>query len=340
MAKTKGELLEEAQSMGVDVTAKNTVAEITAAIAAMSQTPVEPVEAGDLGVAEAGEVVQAQEAETEEKVAKAGKRSAKGLKEADDKQAKIEGQKHRDEQSEATESTPKAPIKPARSRLERRSKGFRKAAEQIEKGKLYSLQEAADLAAKTSSVKFDATVELHVNLAVDPRHADQNIRDNLVLPNGTGKSVRVAVFSDETVDTADVTGVVNITKALDKGSIDFDVLISTPANMPKLGKYARLLGPRGLMPNPKSGTVTQDIAKAVTEAKAGRVEYRVDSTGIVHLAVGKVSFGGAKLSENLQAVFASLRSNKPSSVKGSYIKAVHVTTTMGPSIAVEVSSTS
>jgi large subunit ribosomal protein L1 len=338
MAKSKAELLKEAQAMGVDVTAKNTVAEITAAIAAMSQTPVEPVEAGNLAVAEEGEAIQAEEAEAETKTAKAGKRSAKGLEAAEAKAEKIEHQKHREDIADAEEK-PKAPVKPARSRLERRSKGFRKSAELIEKDKAYDLKEALELATKTSSVKFDATVEMHINLAVDPRHADQNIRDNLVLPSGTGKSVRVAVFADDDAPGADVSGTEDITKALDKGTINFDILISTPANMAKLGKYARMLGPRGLMPNPKSGTVTQDIAKAVSEAKAGRVEYRVDSTGIVHLGIGKVSFGGEKLLANAQAVFASLRGNKPQSVKGNFIKTIHVTTTMGPAIIVDQAST-
>lgn len=327
MAKTKTELLDEAKTLGVDVTAKNTVAEITAAIAAISQTPVEPVEAGDLEVAEAGQVAEA-------KTAKAGKRSVKGLKEAEEKQAKIEGQQHRAE----TTDKPKQAVKPARSRLERRAKGFRKVAEQIEANKSYDLKEALELATKTSYVKFDATVELHVNLGVDPRQADQNIRDSLILPAGTGKTVRVAVFADDTVDNANLSGLENITKALEKGTIDFDILVSTPANMPKLGKYARLLGPRGLMPNPKSGTVTTDLNKAVAEAKAGRVEYRVDSTGIIHLGIGKVSFGTDKLLSNALAVLASLRSNKPSSIKGNYIKAVHVTTTMGPSITVDSTS--
>ncbi len=187
---------------------------------------------------------------------------------------------------------------------------------------------------KTNPAKFDASVELHINLGVDPRHADQNIRDNLVLPAGTGKSVRVAVFDDEKVADADVTGIEAITKLLEKGDIDFDVLIATPAQMPKLGKYARILGPRGLMPNPKSGTVTSDISKAVKEAKAGRVEYRVDSTGIIHLSIGKVSFTQKQLLENAQALIASVKSNKPASIKGIFVKSVHVTTSMGPSIAV------
>lgn len=296
------------------------------------------LEAQAAAAAEANEVEAPEEKEASqvksEKVAKAGKRSAKGLEEAEAKAEKIEHQKHRDEEEAEAEAKPKAPVKPTRSRLERRSKGYRKAAEQVEKGKVYTLAEALELATKTSSVKFDASVELHINLSVDPRQADQNIRANLVLPQGTGKTIRVAVFADDKVDGADIAGVEEITKQLEKGEISFDTLIATPANMPKLGKYARLLGPRGLMPNPKSGTVTTDVQKAVAEAKAGRVEYRVDSTGIVHLAVGKVSFGGVKLVENASAVMASIKAAKPQSVKGVYIKAVHVTTTMGPSITV------
>jgi large subunit ribosomal protein L1 len=332
MAKTKAELLKEAQGMGVEVNTKNTVAEITAAIAAMSQTPVEPVETGDLAVAEEGETIQAEEAAA---TTKSGKRSTKGQAEAEAKAEKIEAQHHRGEaEGEAAAAKPKTPVKPARSKLERRGKKFKKSAELIEKDKQYTLAEAMELATKTSAVKFDATVELHVNLAVDPRQADQNIRDNLVLPSGTGKTVRVAVFADDKVTGADVSGIEDISKALDKGTINFDILVSTPANMPKLGKYARLLGPRGLMPNPKSGTVTTDLDKAVSESKAGRVEYRVDSNGIIHLGVGKVSFGGAKLLDNANAVFTSLKANKPGSVKGNFIKSIHVTTSMGPSISV------
>ena len=334
MALSKAVLLKEAQTMGLKVTEKDTVAQINAAIAAMSQTPVEPVEAGDLEIAEEGESIQAEEAAVDKKTAKAGKRSAKGLEEAEAKAEKLEHQKHRDEEEAAEAEKPKRAITPTRSRLERRSKGYRKAAEQIEKDKVYALAEALELATKTSSVKFDASVELHVNLGVDPRQADQNIRANLVLPQGTGKTVRVAVFADDTIDGADISGVETITKQLEKGEISFDTLISTPANMAKLGKYARMLGPRGLMPNPKSGTVTVDLQKAVAEAKAGRVEYRVDSTGIIHLGVGKISFGGKRLLENATAVMTSIKNAKPTSVKGTYIKAVHVTTTMGPSIKV------
>ena len=266
--------------------------------------------------------------------AKAGKRSTKALKEVEEKEAKEVRKAHAAEAE--TDDKPKQTAKPTRTHLERRGKKFREASAKIEKGKAYTSAEALALAVQTSPVKFDATVELHMNLSVDPKHADQNIRDNLVLPAGTGKSVRVAILADDKVDGADLTGVETILKALEKGDIDFDILVATPANMPKLGKYARLLGPRGLMPNPKSGTVTNDVAKAVAEAKAGRVEYRVDSTGIVHLGIGKVSFGKDKLLENFQAVVASVKGNKPASVKGNYIKAVHVTTSMGPSITVAI----
>lgn len=308
-------------------------------MAAAKKTTEVPTEAEEMIVtAEAVEVAEekVETSSAKKSVAKAGKRSAKAIAETE---AKVEKEERKVATAEAVAEAadkPKQPVKPTRSRLERRSKGYRKAAEQIEKGKVYTLKEAMDLAAKTSSVKFDASVELHINLGVDPRQADQNIRANLVLPQGTGKTIRVAVFADDKVDGADLSGVETIIKDLEKGAINFDILVSTPANMAKLGKYARLLGPRGLMPNPKSGTVTTDVSKAVQEAKAGRVEYRVDSTGIVHLAVGKVSFGGAKLLENANAVMSSIRAAKPASVKGNYVKAVHATTTMGPSITVSV----
>lgn len=268
---------------------------------------------------------------------KAGKRSVKALTEAEEKQAKEERKAAKIE----TEDKPKPVVKLGRSRLERRSKNFRKVAELVEKGKVYNLADAIALAVKTNPVKFDATVEMHVRLGVDPRQADQNVRDTIVLPGGTGKTVRIAVFAD--VDDAaiakkagaDIAGGEEFLQQLEKGTIDFDVLIATPAQMPKLGKYARVLGPKGLMPNPKSGTVTTDVAKAVKEAKAGKVEYRVDSTGIVHLGIGKVSFGDAKLLENAQAVAASIKGNKPSGLKGSYVRSAYVTTSMGPSIAID-----
>ena len=281
-------------------------------------------------------VVEEKEVPVKKTVAKAGKHSAKAIKEAEEKEAKEE----RKATAKATEEKPKAPAPKTRSLLERRGKKFQETAKLVEKDKEYSLIEALAIATKTSPVKFDATVEMHVRLNVDPRHADQNIRGNLVLPAGTGRNVRVAVFADVEDAAkakkagADIAGLEEITNALDKGNIDFDVLVSSPMMMAKLGKYARLLGPRGLMPNPKSGTVTTNVVKAVEEAKAGRVEFRVDSTGIVHLGIGKVSFGEKKLQDNANAVIASIKAAKPASVKGNYVKTMFITTTMGPSIKV------
>lgn len=276
--------------------------------------------------------------DTPVKVAKAGKRSAKALEEADEKIAKDERKLSDADEAEK----PKQHSNPTRTRLERRGKAFRKNAEQLEAGKAYSLTEAIALAKKTSHVKFDASVELHINLSVDPRQADQNIRDNLVLPAGTGRTVRIAVLTEDDAaalkDGADIAGVDNLLAELEKGIMNFDILISTPALMGRLGKYARSLGPRGLMPNPKSGTVTNDVQKAIAEAKAGKVEYRVDTTGIVHLGVGKVSFTETQLLDNVQAVLTSIKNNKPASIKSTYFKAAHLATTMGPSIMVDLGS--
>ncbi len=269
------------------------------------------------------------------KVAKAGKRSAKAIAEVEEKQAKEERKADTSEEKQVVKAVPKA-----RTRLERQGKKMRAAAALVEKGKEYGIKEALEVATKTSTTKFDSTVELHVNLGVDPRHADQNIRQTLVLPAGTGKNVKVAVFAeaDDAAKAkkagADIAGSEEFLAQLDKGVIDFDVLIATPAVMPKLGKYARVLGPKGLMPSPKSGTVTTDVEKAVAEAKAGKVEFRVDTTGIVHLGVGKVSFGADKLAQNVNAVLAAIKAAKPASVKGVYLKSIYITTTMGPSLKI------
>lgn len=321
MAKTKAELLDEAKTLGLDVNAKMKVAQLQDAI---STAPKQ------------------EETKHEAVVAKSGKRSEKAIKEAEEKQVKLEKQ-HSATDEEST-SKPKTPAKPARSRLERQGKKFQESAKLIDKTKLYSLKEAIDLAIKTSPVKFDASVEFHVRLGVDPKQADQNIRDTLVLPAGTGKNVRVAVFTEADKVAAakkagaDIAGADEFLQELEKGKIEFDVLIAQPNLMAKLGKYARVLGPKGLMPNPKSGTVTMDIEKAVKEAKAGRVEYRVDSQGIVHCAIGKVSFGQEKLQQNAQALLSSLKGNKPSSIKSTYVKSIYASTSMGPSIAVETTA--
>lgn len=322
MAK-KADLLEQAKALGLNVTEKNTIAEIEAAIKAADK-PEAPAE--------------------ETHTAKAGKRSEKALREAEEK-AEKEARKEAGDttpQSEEAEAHVKKGPKPVtRPLLERRGKNYRKVAEQLEKGKAYGLAEALALATKTNPAKFDASVEVHVRLGVDPRQADQNVRSTVSLPNGTGKTIRVAVFAPEAEHEsakkagADIVGDESLLKALDKEELNFDILVATPQYMPKLGKYARLLGPRGLMPNPKSGTVATDIAKAVREAKAGKVEYRVDKQAIVHLAIGKVSFGADKLTENAKAFFDSLQAQKPASLKGVYVKTVSISTTQGPGIKVE-----
>ena len=277
------------------------------------------------------------EAPAEEKFAKAGKKSKKHVEEV-----KAEEERQARKAEAAAEPEKKAGPKPVtRSRLERRGKNYRKAAEKLEKGKVYSLTDAIKLAIETSPVKFDATVEMHFRLGVDPRQADQNIRATVTLPAGTGKTVRVAVFAPLDLAKAakaagaDIAEDEEFTKRLDKEQLDFDVLISTPQYMPKLGKYARLLGPKGLMPNPKAGTVTTDIEKAVKEAKAGKIEYRVDKQAIIHVGLGKVSFGADKIAENVNAFIESLKAQKPASIKGQFVKSVFISTTMGPSIQVE-----
>lgn len=279
--------------------------------------------------------------EKEEKVfAKSGKKSKKHLEEV---KAEEERQARKIERAatEAAGEKPKGARPVTRPRIERRGKKYQEMAKKVEKNKTYTLKEAIELALETNPTKFDASLEAHVRLGVDPRQADQNIRTTLVLPNGNGKTVRVAVFAPLDVCKAakaagaDIAEDEDFLKQLEKGVIDFDVLISTPAYMPKLGKYARLLGPKGLMPNPKAGTVTNDVEKAVSESKAGKVEYRVDKQSIVHIGLGKVSFGTEKLLENAEAFLESLKAQKPTSIKGSYVKSVYIATTMGPSIAVE-----
>ena len=291
---------------------------------------------------ETPETVGATEAPVdEEKFAKSGKKSKKHIEEVKAEEERQARKEERAKEEAEAEKKPKGAKPITRPLIERRSKNYRKAAEKLEKGKVYTLAEAMKLAVETNPVKFDATVEAHVRLGVDPRQADQNIRTTVVLPNGNGKTVRVAVFAPADVAKkakeagADIAEDVEFLKRLDKGEIAFDVLVSTPQYMPKLGKYARMLGPKGLMPNPKAGTVTMDIEKAVKEAKAGKVEYRVDKQSIVHIGLGKVSFGADKLLENANVFFDSLKSQKPASLKGNYVKSVYITTTMGPSIAVE-----
>ena len=320
MAK-KADLLEKAAELKLEVSEKNTIAEIEAAIADVEHHEVR-----------------------EATVAKAGKRSAKALEEAEvkaEKEARKEAGDTTPQDPEAEAAVKKGPAPKVRPLAERRGKNYRKVAEKVEAGKVYNLADAIALAVETNPSKFDASVEVHVRLGVDPRQADQNIRATVVLPNGTGKKIRVAVFAPEADAAAakkagaDIAGDEEFTKLLDKGELNLDVLIATPAYMPKLGKYARTLGPKGLMPNPKSGTVAADVVKATTEAKAGKVEYRVDKQATIHLSIGKVSFGAKKLEENAAAFFGSLASQKPSSLKGVFVKSTAIATTMGPGIKLE-----
>ena len=210
----------------------------------------------------------------------------------------------------------------------------------IDSTKLYEPAEALDLVTKTAKAKFDETVELHVKLGVDGRNADQQVRGTVVLPAGTGKSVKVVVIAkgdkadDATKAGADFVGAEDIIAKIQGGWLDFDVCITTPDMMGLVGRIAKVLGPRGLMPNPKSGTVTMDVTKAINDVKAGKVEYRLDKTNIIHVSIGKASFGAEKLMENFDALMTALVKAKPAAAKGTYLRSVTVTSTMGPGIKV------
>lgn len=225
--------------------------------------------------------------------------------------------------------------------MSKTSKAYREAAEKVDKTRLYTPLEAAKLAKETSSKNQDATVEVAIRLGVDPRKADQMIRGTVSLPHGTGKTVRVAVFAagDQAREAeaagADVVGSDDLVARIEGGFLDFDVTIATPDLMPLVGKLGRQLGPRGLMPNPKTGTVTTDVGRTVEEYKAGRVEYRTDRYGNVHVPVGKVSFTDAQLGENFQAVLDEISRAKPASAKGRYLQGVTTSSTMGPGVKID-----
>ena len=208
----------------------------------------------------------------------------------------------------------------------------------FDKTKAYETAEAIQIAIDTGKAKFDETMELHVRLGVDTRHADQQVRGVVVLPNGTGKTVRVLVIAkgakadEATAAGADFVGAEDVVAKIQGGWFDFDVCITTPDMMGLVGRIGKLLGPKGLMPNPKSGTVTMDVAKAITDIKAGKVEYRVDKTNICHCPVGKVSFGKEKIGENLNTLMDAIIKAKPAAAKGTYIKSLVLSTTMGPGV--------
>ncbi|RKJ42028.1 50S ribosomal protein L1 [Acutalibacter sp. 1XD8-33] len=220
-------------------------------------------------------------------------------------------------------------------------KKYRESAKLIDRAKLYDTAEALDLCVKTGTTKFDETVELHVKLGVDGRHADQQVRGAIVLPNGTGKNVRVlAICKGDNVEAAEAAGAdfvgaeEMVQKIQSEGWMDFDVVVTSPDMMGLVGRLGKILGPRGLMPNPKAGTVTPDIARAVQEAKAGKIEYRLDKTNIIHCPIGKVSFGAEKLAENFNTLMDAIVKAKPAAAKGQYVRSCVLSATMGPGIKI------
>ena len=222
-------------------------------------------------------------------------------------------------------------------------KKYQESAKLLDRSRLYEPAEALDLCAKTGKAKFDETVEIHVKLGVDSRHADQQVRGAVILPNGTGKQVRVLVFAKgDNVKAAqeagaEFVGAEDMMEKIQGGWMDFDVVIASPDMMGLVGRLGKVLGPRGLMPNPKAGTVTPDVAKAVTEAKAGKIEYRLDKTNIIHCPIGKVSFGAEKLQENFDTLMGAIVRAKPAAAKGQYVRSCVVATTMGPGIKINPS---
>ena len=225
--------------------------------------------------------------------------------------------------------------------MPKRGKNYREAAAKIEKAKLHEVSEAMGLVVETSKAKFDETIEAHVKLGVDGRHADQQVRGAIVLPNGTGKSVRVLVFAkgpkaeEAEKAGADYVGAEELAQRIQSENwFDFDVVVATPDMMGVVGKLGRVLGPKGLMPNPKSGTVTMDLTKALAEIKAGKVEYRLDRQNIIHTVIGKASFGPEKLEENFRALMDAIIKAKPATAKGQYLRSVTIASTMGPGVKI------
>ena len=230
--------------------------------------------------------------------------------------------------------------------MAKRGKRMAEINEAVDRDKLYELDEAVKLVKSCAKAKFDETVEVSLNLGVDPRHADQMVRGVVSLPNGTGKSVRVAVFAKDAkaeeakAAGADIVGAEDLVETIQKGEINFDRCIATPDMMPLVGRLGKVLGPRNLMPNPKVGTVTMDVAQAVQDAKGGQVQFKVEKAGVIHCGVGKASFDEAKIAENVKALVDAVQKAKPSGAKGTYMKKVSLSSTMGPGISIAVDSLS
>lgn len=226
--------------------------------------------------------------------------------------------------------------------MAKQSKALRAAYEKFDAEKVYSLKEAVQMMVDSKSVKFDATAELHMNLGIDPKHADQQVRTTISLPHGTGKKVRIAVFcEDDKVKEAKAAGAIeagddNLIEKVTKGWTDFDVAVATPGMMRSMAKIARILGPKGLMPNPKAGTVSPDVEKTVKELIGGRIEFRNDKAGIIHTVFGKTSFGADSLLENLETLITAIQNAKPIGAKGNYINSASINCTMGPGISIDI----
>lgn len=227
--------------------------------------------------------------------------------------------------------------------MSKRGKRFEDSQKKVEFGKLYDVKEGVALVKETSTAKFDETIEAHIRLGVDPRHADQQVRATVVLPHGTGKSQKILVFATgekekEALDAgADYAGLDELVTKVQSGWMDFDIVVATPDTMGKVGKLGKVLGPRGLMPNPKTGTVTNDVTKAIEEIKAGKIEFRVDKGGILHVGFGKASFGVEKLEENFVSFMDAVMKVKPNSAKGQYLKSITIKSTMGPGVKINPS---
>jgi large subunit ribosomal protein L1 len=342
-AEERDEILEEANADdGVDMSAIATPSDAQSAGGTHIERSEEAAEEAAAELTEDSADTEADASESGDddaqaaRTTKAGKRSAKAQREAGEEDSRKAAA------ADAPEDKPKPKQIQKPNPLNRHGKNYRSAKELVEVGKLYEIDEAVQLAKDTAKVKFDSSVELHLNLGVDPRQADQMVRSTVVLPHGTGKKLRVAVLAPADKHAAakkagaDIVSDGGLIDQIDKGQLEFDVLVATPDMMARLSKVARVLGPRGLMPNPKSGTVTPNVAQATEQAKAGRVEFRIDKQAIIHMAIGKASFTPENIATNAKTAIDAILKAKPSAAKGTYVKSISMTTSMGPGIKLDV----